>query len=48
MHLCTCVNEEGDGGEVAWSETPSLMSYILRYEITDTISLIFNSRFLDS
>jgi hypothetical protein len=31
MHLCTCVNEEGDDGEVAHSETPSLLSYTLRY-----------------
>ena len=31
MHLCTCVSEEeGDGG-AACSETPSLLSYTLRY-----------------
>ncbi len=30
MHLCTCVSEEGDDGEVARSETPSLLSYTLR------------------
>jgi hypothetical protein len=27
----TCVNEKGDDGEAACSETPSLLSYILRY-----------------
>jgi hypothetical protein len=31
MHLCTCVNEEGVDGEAARSETPSLLSYTLRY-----------------
>jgi hypothetical protein len=31
MHLCTCVSEEGGGGEAASSETPSLLSYVLRY-----------------
>ena len=31
MHLCTCVIEEGDDGEAVCSETPSLMSYTLRY-----------------
>jgi hypothetical protein len=30
MHLCTCVSEEGDDGETACSETPSLLSYTLR------------------
>ena len=29
--LCTCVNEEGGDGEGAGSETPSLLSYTLRY-----------------
>ena len=29
--LCACVSEEGGDGEGAASETPSLMSYILRY-----------------
>ncbi len=29
--LCACVSEEGGDGEGADSETPSLMSYILRY-----------------
>jgi hypothetical protein len=31
MHLCTCVSEEGGDGEVACSEKPSLLSYILGY-----------------
>jgi hypothetical protein len=31
MHLCTCVSEEGWDGQAACSETPSLLSYILRY-----------------
>jgi hypothetical protein len=31
MHLCTCVSEKGGEGEVVCSETPSLLSYILRY-----------------
>jgi hypothetical protein len=31
MHLYTCVSEKGGGGEAAYSETPSLLSYILRY-----------------
>jgi hypothetical protein len=31
MHLCTCVSEEGGDGEDADSETPSLLSYTLRY-----------------
>jgi hypothetical protein len=31
MHLCTCMSEEGGNGEAARSETPSLLSYILRY-----------------
>jgi hypothetical protein len=31
MHLCTYVSEEGDDGESARSETPSLLSYTLRY-----------------
>jgi hypothetical protein len=31
MHLCTCVCEEGDDGETVSSETPSLLSYTLRY-----------------
>jgi len=31
MHLCTCVSEEGGGGEAACSGTPSLSAYILRY-----------------
>jgi hypothetical protein len=31
MHLCTCVSEEGGDGEAACSETPSLLSYTLRY-----------------
>jgi hypothetical protein len=30
-NLCTCVNEEGGDGEAAHSETPSLLSYTLRY-----------------
>ena len=29
--LCACVSEEGEDGEGAASETPSLLSYILRY-----------------
>ena len=31
MHLCTCVSEEGGDGGAACSETPSLLSYTLRY-----------------
>jgi hypothetical protein len=31
MHLCTYVSEEGGDGEGADSETPSLLSYTLRY-----------------
>ena len=31
MYLCTCVSEEGGDGEAACSETPSLLSYTLRY-----------------
>ena len=31
MYLCTYVSEEGGDGEVVCSETPSLLSYILRY-----------------
>jgi hypothetical protein len=31
IHLCTCVREEGDDGETVCSETPSLLSYTLRY-----------------
>ena len=31
MHLCTCVSEEGGDREVPSPETPSLMSYTLRY-----------------
>ena len=31
MHLCTCVIEEGDDRETVCSETPSLLSYTLRY-----------------
>jgi hypothetical protein len=31
MHLCTCVSEEGGDGEDVFSETPSLLSYTLRY-----------------
>ena len=30
MHLCTYVSEEGGDEEAACSETPSLLSYILR------------------
>jgi hypothetical protein len=29
--LCACVSEEGGDGKGAVSETPSLLSYILRY-----------------
>jgi hypothetical protein len=31
MILFTCVREEGGDGEEAGSETPSLLSYTLRY-----------------
>ena len=31
MHLCTCVSEKGDDGEDPSPETPSLLSYTLRY-----------------
>jgi hypothetical protein len=31
MHMCTYVREEGDDGEDVCSETPSLLSYTLRY-----------------
>ena len=30
-HLYTCVNEEGVDGETPLPETPSLLSYTLRY-----------------
>ncbi len=30
MHLCTYVSDEGGDEEAACSETPSLLSYILR------------------
>jgi hypothetical protein len=30
MNLCTYVNEKGGDGEAVCSETPSLLSYILR------------------
>ncbi len=31
MHLCTCVSEEEGDGAAACSETPSQLSYTLRY-----------------
>ena len=31
MHLCTCVSEEGGDREAPCPETPSLLSYTLRY-----------------
>ena len=31
MHLCTCVSEEGGGGESVVSEALSLLSYTLKY-----------------
>ena len=31
MYLYTCVSEEGDDGEAPFPETPSLLSYTLRY-----------------
>jgi hypothetical protein len=31
MYLCTCVSEEGVDGEDVRSETPSFLSYTLRY-----------------
>ena len=31
MHLYTCVSEEGGDGEAPSTETPSLLSYTLRY-----------------
>ncbi len=34
MHLCTCVSEEGDDGKAVLSETPSLLSYTLRYVLS--------------
>ncbi len=40
MPLCTYVNEEGVDGETVHSETPSLMSYTLRYvSFTETVSI---------
>jgi hypothetical protein len=40
MHLCTRVNEEGDDGEAACSEMPSLPSYTLRYvSFTEVVSV---------
>jgi hypothetical protein len=40
MSLCTYVNEEGGDGETVHSETPSLMSYTLRYvSFTETVSI---------
>jgi hypothetical protein len=36
MHLCTCVREVGGDGEGADTESPSLVSYTLRYiSLTD-------------
>ena len=31
--LCACVSEEGGDGKGVVSETPSLLSYILRYSV---------------
>ena len=31
MHLYTCVSEEGADGEAPFPETPSVLSYTLRY-----------------
>jgi hypothetical protein len=43
--MCTCVNEEGGDGEVVWSETPSLLSYTLRYvsfvEVCSVFRVVF-------
>ena len=41
MHLCTCVSEEGGDGEVARSETPSLLSYTLRYVSFEEVGSIY-------
>jgi hypothetical protein len=38
--LCGCVREEGGDGEGPVSETPSLLSYILRYvSLTELVTL---------
>ena len=41
MHLCTCVSEEGGDGEPACSETPSLLSYTLRYVSFEEVDIIW-------
>ncbi len=41
MHLCTCVNEEGEDGEAVRSETPSLLSYTLRYVSFEEVGRVF-------
>ncbi len=41
MYLCTCVTEEGDDGESAHSETPSLLSYTLRYVSFTEVGIIY-------
>jgi hypothetical protein len=45
MDLCTYVNEEGGDGEAACSETPSLMSYILRYVSFAEVGRIYRTVF---
>ncbi len=40
MDLCTYVSEEGDDRETVRSETPTLMSYTLRYvSCTEVVSI---------
>ncbi len=43
--LCTCVNEEGGDGEVESSETPSLLSYTLRYVSFTEVGSVYRVAF---
>ena len=43
MNLCTRVSEEGDDGEGPSPETPSLLSYTLRYISFREVDIIYTS-----
>ena len=47
MNLCACVSEEGDDGEDVLSETPSLLSYTLRYvsftEVVNVFRVVYKT-----
>ena len=47
MHLCTSVSEEGGDGEDAVSETPSLLSYTLRYVSLVELGTLYRVGFRD-